>query len=241
MRSKLDDLSGQRDRVVSELEDMRRQNSLLVSELEDLKSQKDEDTRYWEKLYRKAQEKQKSLKRNNKHLQAEYGIGQDQLGEVRLKLRSENDHLQERLDSYKATFQFKESEPFAENFQAQNVRKIVEHMDLLRMKVSKVLQGHDALLSIEGLGQIENSNISALFERSFDMKVNVNDLGENIITITKTYGTKLRLVVLGLLSAALSIWVFEAEVGALFQGNDLAYSSLRNLLAAQSGCPLILS
>ena len=234
LMSELDDLRDQKTQTTSESDDLRHQNAQLTSELVDLESQRGEDTRYWERLYQKCRKRRDSLKRRNKHMQAEHGIGQDGVGRTNLKLRSENDLLQEKLDSYKATFQFEEAEPFAEEFRAQNLQKVVEHVDLSLMKINKVLQGQDALLSIEKLDYVEGSYISALFERSFGIKSNVDDSGESTFTITEICGTKLRSVVLGLVSAALCIWVFEAEVGALFQGNDLAYSKLQSLMAAQS-------
>ena len=100
------------------------------------------------------------------------------------------------------------------------------------MKINKVLQGQDALLSTEKLDYVKGSYISALFERSFGINFNVDDSAR--ACLPSLCGTKLRSVVLGLLSAALCRWVFEAEVGALFQGNDLAYSKPQSLMAAQS-------
>ena len=93
----------------------------MKSKLVDLRSQKDEDTQYWERRYQECRKQRDSLKRRNKHIQAEHGIGQDGVGRTNLPLRSENNILQEKLDIYKAISRSKEPEPFAEEFQAQNL------------------------------------------------------------------------------------------------------------------------
>lgn len=209
---------------------MRYKYTQLMSKVDELRDQRAEDTRYWERLYRKTQKRRNSLKRRNKHMQVEHGIGQDELGRTNLKLRSENNLLLEKLDSYKATFQFKK--PFVEDFWAQNIRKVVEHLDLLLSKLCKILQGQDVLFSTPKLDNVKRSDISLLLKRGFSLEIH-DDSGESTILTTEICGIKLRSVVLGLISAALSTWVFEAEVGALFQENSLAYSKLQNLLAAQ--------
>lgn len=225
-----DDFRDQKAQIRSELDVIRDRNARLILELDDLRNQKVEDTRYWAKIYQKTQKRRYDLKRRNKHLQAE-AIGQNEIVKTNLTLRRENDNLQEKLGSYKATSQFKM--PFVEVFQARNAQKVIEHVDLILLKLQKVLQGQNALFCVGEIETIKKSGISALFKRGFSLEVRANDSGGSTIPTTEIAKMKLRSVVLGLVSTALCTWVFEAEVGALFQDNNLAYSKLQGLLAAQ--------
>lgn len=247
MISELDNLRDEKARVVSMLDMTRDQNAQLMAEvdnlrdqtarfkieLDNLKDEKAEDTRYWERKYQKTQQRRNTLKRRNKNMQAEHSIGQNEASKTNLKLRSENDNLQESLDSYKATFQFTKGQ-FVDNFRGKNLRKVIEHIDLLLLKFNKVLQGQDALFFPEKLSKVEGIDILALFKRGFGLDISgANNSSGGTIPTIEICGTKLRSVVLCLVSAALCTWVFEAEVGALFQESCLVYSKLHSLLAAQ--------
>jgi hypothetical protein len=229
--SDLHDVKNEKAQIISELESVKDQKAQLMLELDDLRSQKAEDTRYWKRLYQKTLKQKNSLKRRNKHMQAEHSVGQDEVDSTNMKLRSENDHLQEKLDSYQATFLFKE--PFLDDIRAQNVRKVAEHVELALSKLRKVLQGHDALFYIQTLDTIKRPAFSALFKRGLGLDISIDDSAGNTIPTANMCRTKLQAVVLNLVSAALCTWVFEAEVGALFQENNVAYSKLQNLLVAQ--------
>ena len=237
MMSELEDVRDQKARTVSELNDMRSRKAQLVLELDDL-NRKVDNTQYWKRLCRKTQKWRDSLKRRNKQLQAELvRLGQDEVSNTNLKLRRENDllkeklYIKEKLYSYQGTFQSKE--PFTEDFQAQNVQKALEHVDVLLSKLHKVLQGQDILFSIEKLDNVKISDLTTLFKRGFGLQISIDDSARNTIPTTNFCRTKLRAVILSLVSAGLCKWVFEAEVGVLFQKNDLAYSKLRSLLATQ--------
>ena len=229
--SELNDLRAQTAKFRSELYEERDRNAQLILELDELRDEKAEDSRYWERLYQKTRKRGNYLKRRNKDMQAEYGIGQDQASEMNLTLRSEKGLLQEKVDSYKDTLQFKE--PFLGEFQAENMRKVLEHVDSLFSKLHKVLQGHDVLFAIEKLDNIKGPDISALFKRAFGLETSVDDTGRRIIPTTDICRIKLQSVVLSLVATALCTWVFEAEVGALFQQNNIAYEKLQSLLAEQ--------
>lgn len=230
--SELGDLKAEKSQIMSMLDKATDQKAQLILELDNLRDQKAEDTRYWERLYQKTHKRRNALKRQNKQMQAEYSIGQSEISEMNLKLRAENDILMEKLDSYKAIFQFTE-ERFVEGFQAQNLQHVVGHIDLVLLKLYKVLQGQDALFSVNKLLNIESIGISALFRRGFSLDCSVDGSSGSTISTIEICGTKIRSVVLGLVSAALCTWVFEAEVGALFQESNLVYSKLQSLLAAQ--------
>lgn len=230
--SELSDLKAEKSQIMSMLDKATDQKAQLILELDNLRDQKAEDTRYWERLYQKTQKRRNALKRQNKQMQAEYSIGQSERSEMNLKLRSENDILMEKLDSYTAIFQFTE-ERFVEGFQAQNLQHVFGHIDLVLLKLYKVLQGQDALFSVNKLLNIEGIGISALFERGFSLDCSVDGSSGSTISTIEICGIKIRSVVLGLVSAALCTWVFEAEVGALFQESNLVYSKLQSLLAAQ--------
>ena len=230
--SELDDLRAEKSQVMSMLEKATDQKAQLMLELDNLRDQKAEDTQYWERLYQKTQKRRNALKRRNKHMQAEFSIGQSEISKMNLNIRLENDNLIEKLDSYKAIFQFTE-ERFVEGFQAQNLRNVVGHIDLVLQKLYKVLQGQDALFSVNKLVNIEGIGILALFKRGFGLDFSVDSSSGSTISTIEICGTKIRSVVLGLVSAALCTWVFEAEVGALFQESNLVYSKLQSLLAAQ--------
>ncbi len=222
---------GRYSQMMSELDDVRSQKAQLVLELDDL-NRKVDNTQYWKRLCRKTQKWRDSLKRRNKQLQAELvRLGQDEVSNTNLKLRCENDLLKEKLDSYQATSKFKE--PFTKDFRAQNVQKIIEHVELLLSKLHKVLQGQDILFSVEKLDNVKDSDLTTLFKRGFGLQISIDDSARNTIPTTDFCRTKLRAVILSLVSAALCKWVFEAEVRVLFQKNDLAYSKLQSLLATQ--------
>lgn len=230
--SELGDLKAEKSLITSMLDEATDEKAQLILQLDNLRDQKAEDTRYWERLYQKTQKRRNALKRQNKQMQAEYSIGQSEISEMNLKLRAENDILMEKLDSYKAIFQFTEQR-FAEGFQAQNLQHVVGHIDLALLKLYKVLQGQDALFSVDKLHKFESIGISALFEKGFGLDCSMDSSSGSTISTTEICGTKIRSVVLGLVSAALCTWVFEAEVGALFQESNLVYSKLQSLLAAQ--------
>ena len=227
----LHDVKNEKAKIISELDTVKDQKAQLMLELDDLRSQKAEDTRYWKRLYQKTLKQKNSLKRRNKHMQAEHSVGQDEADSTNMKLRSENDHLQERLDSYQATFVFKE--PFLDDIRAQNLRKSAEHVESALSKLRKMLQGHDGLFSIQTLDAVKRPAFLALLKRGLGLDISTDSAGNSIPTADMCR-TKLRAVVLNLVSAALCAWVFEVEVGALFQENNVAYPKLQNLLAAQS-------
>ncbi|KFY61305.1 hypothetical protein V496_05075 [Pseudogymnoascus sp. VKM F-4515 (FW-2607)] len=246
MMSELDDLRDERaravlildttrdenDQLMVELNNLRDQTAQLKKDLDDLKDEKAEDTRYWERKYQKTQQRRNTLKRRNKNMQAEHSIGQNEASETNLKLRTENDSLQESLDSYKATSRFAR-EGFVHDFREKNLRKVIEHIDLLLLKLNKVLQGQDGLFFAEKLSDVNGIDIIALFKRGFGLDLSANNSSGGTVTLIEICATKLRSVVLCLVSAALCTWVFEAEVGALFQESGLVYSKLKSLLAAQ--------
>ncbi|RFU27659.1 hypothetical protein B7463_g8657, partial [Scytalidium lignicola] len=244
MTSQLDDLRNQKAQVmlelgdarsknvqiISELDDMKRQVAQLKLDLEDLRYRKAKDTQHWERRYRKAVQQRDSFKRQYKDMQADHNKGQDDIVSNNLSLRSKNNNLQEKLDSCRDVLQFKE--PCLEDFRARNVQRAIELIDQLVLKLHKVLQGQDALFAIEKLDHVEKSGVSALFKRALGLGINTDNSGRSQISTANICRIQLRLVVLSLASTALCTWVFEAEVGALFQENNLAYSKLQSLLTA---------
>ncbi|KIW89575.1 uncharacterized protein Z519_09731 [Cladophialophora bantiana CBS 173.52] len=231
--AELDDFRNQNTQLSLALDTARSEKAQLMLELDELRIQATDDTRYWKKLYRKTRKRRDSLKRRNKHMQVE--LVKSTTGETsktNLTLRRENDLLREKLDSYQVTFQFQK--PFSENFRAQNVEKVIDHVESARSKLFKILQGQDVLFAIEKLDGVSGLALAALFKRALGPDATTLDTSTGGLTLTDQLCTAtLQAVVLSLVSAAICIWVFEAEVGALFQENDLFFSKLQDLLATQ--------
>jgi hypothetical protein len=234
--SQLDDSILQKAQVISQLDDMKGQVAQLKLDIEDLRYQKAQDTQYWERQYRETLKERDSLKCQYKDLQADHNKGQKEVVSNNLSLRSKNKNLQDRLHSFQDVLQFKE--PNLEDFRAKNVPMVIGRINQLFLKLHKVLQGQDALFAIEQLNNVKDPGVSELFKRAFGLGASLDNSGGGHISTTNICRTQLRLVVLSLVSTALCMWVFEAEVGALFQANNLAYSNLQSLLTASGRCTL---
>ncbi|EXJ73841.1 uncharacterized protein A1O5_03603 [Cladophialophora psammophila CBS 110553] len=231
--SELDDVRNQKTQLSLELDNARSEKAQMMLELDELRIQATDDTRYWKRLYRKTRKRRDSLKRRNKHMQVELVKSTtDETSKTNLTLRRENDLLREKLDSYQATFRFQR--PFSDNFRAQNVEKVIDHVQSARSKLFKILQGQEVLFAIERLDGVSGSALAALFKRALGPGATTLDTSTGGLILTAELCTAtLQEVVLSLVSAAICIWVFEAELGALFQENDLFSSKLQDILTTQ--------
>lgn len=227
------ELDGARNRIselILELDGARNQISDLISELDDLRNQKPDEVRYWKELYLKTQKVRKALRHRNKLIQGELAKAhQDDVSNHELKLRDENDLLKEQVNNFRVIHKFKA--PFRESYEAQSILTVFSDLETLVSNLQKVLQGQEVLFSIENWEITERSELPILLRRSFGLEI--NDVGGYEAATALLYGIKLRAIVMSLISAALCMWVFEIDVGALFHGNSHTYLKLRSLLAAQ--------
>ena len=231
IRTKLNELGCQNAKIMSKLDKMKHKNAQLMVNLEDLRSEELEKTRYWKKLHQKSEKQREFLERQNRYILADHGKGQDELRKKIMTLNAEKYYLEQSLNSYEAISKFKDFS-IDEHWGVGNMRNAAEHINTLLRKLHGLLSGHDALFFLERVEDVKESNILMLFTRAFGLEKSV-DSGVDAVVTTKLLQTKLRSVLLGLVSAAICTWVFEVEVGALFQEHYLAYSELQALLAAQ--------
>ncbi|EXJ88660.1 hypothetical protein A1O1_05591 [Capronia coronata CBS 617.96] len=228
----LNDLKSQKTQLRSDFDQMKSDNAQIMLALEEFKVQAVEEIRHWKRLYRIARKRRDSLKRRNIHIQAELtGSSTGVTSQVNLTLCRENDALQEKLHSYQATARFQK--PLSEATRARTVKRVIEHLDGVRLELFKILQSQNNSFAVEMLDCADGSWLAPLFKRAFGVEVSMDSSGGQYFHTTELCNVTLQAVILSLISAALCIWVFEADLGALFQENDLFYSNLQGLLAAQ--------
>lgn len=210
---------------MADLKENNWQLTLHLEGVKDLGLQKDDEILYWRNLYRTGQELNERLNKENQRMQlALIKSGNNSGSKTETELLRDNDLLRQQLRSRKFTFTFEA--PFKDSFREGNICRVSANVKVLLLKYRKLMPGYELPLSMEKLQNVEHPDLATFIERTFrDAFLNLRQ--------TVAFELKLRDFLLTLVSAALSLWVFEADVESLFQGTGYVYKEIRSFLNNQ--------
>ena len=211
-------------RLLSELEATKSRVSQLDIELDELKLRDAETMRRRKSLCSDYVE----LLRRNKHLQAAVAAkGYQDIVNHHATLRVENDRLHDRVATLRASLQF-----IPVNWRVlenQSIGEVLRDMGELGSTLKKLMQGLDVMFSMPKNDIYEQSPLATLSRRGLSLSVVAT--GESWTDTLQLSRFKLREILISLVSAALCLWVFDANVEVLFTNNSPAYAKLTTLLA----------
>lgn len=224
----------------SELKAARSRTSQLDTELDDVRIREAETTCRWKSSVAELGDSERQIKYLQVESSAngianhdvELGLQIAQLRNRNIELRMENDNIRNQRDLLQSSQRFAADD--WKGFENLDVQKVVRDVGELKSKLKRFMQGLDLAYSNPGHDVNEQSFLAALFREALGS--NTNALEENQIDVSDFSGFKLRVILISLISAALRMWIFDADVQDIFTNNGLAYAKLTSLLTGAGTC-----
>lgn len=227
MSLKCEELHARTAHLLSELDKSKSENSQLKLDMEDMRIELAEKIQYWKKLCAKSRE----MKQSNRRYQVSFARrSQDDLRVKNLSLITEYEKLKDKFNSLKAVHNPKAAS--WRSFQNPQIQGVISKLEELRSEIKEISQGPSATFSLIKATISNDTDLATLTQRSFSLQVPDGSINTKTTATAQLYGMRLRDIFASLLSAAVCIWVFEADIGVLFHGNNHAYSNFKSLVAA---------
>lgn len=221
-----------------QLEAARARITQLDIEVDELKIQEAETMCRWKSSVAELDEAERQIKNlqvesppndveiANQNVELDVQVAQ--LRNRNIGLRMENDRIRKQRDLLQTSQRFVSDK--WKKFEHLDVQEVLRDVDELKSKVKRFMQGLDLLFSKSGQNVAKQSCLAALFRGAFGADINASE--ENWMSVPDISGFKLRVVLISLASAALRMWIFDADIQDIFTNNGIAYAKLTILLTS---------